>query len=105
MPTKQSSCLYSLTHNKETNNQCWAIGREFLSMLVLRTLLKNPLGVGWGLLPILLWVGSWLPTYLTSLFRQVEIRFHSGNQTANHFTQKWVPLHYHLIVKGILDFH
>ena len=32
------------------------------------TLRKNPLGVGWGLLPTLRWVGSWLPSYPTSFF-------------------------------------
>ena len=42
------------------------------------TLLKNPLGAGWGLLPTLRWVGSWLPTYLASFIRQVKRRFYSG---------------------------
>ena len=32
------------------------------------TLLKNPLDAGWGWLSTLRWVGSWLPTYLASLF-------------------------------------
>ena len=32
------------------------------------TLLKNPLGAWWRLLPTLRWVGSWLPTYLASYY-------------------------------------
>ena len=31
-------------------------------------MLKNPLGARWGLLPTLQWMGSWLPTYLASMF-------------------------------------
>jgi hypothetical protein len=43
------------------------------------TLLNNPLDAGWGLLPTLWWVDSWLPTYLASFFHQVERRFHNEN--------------------------
>ena len=32
------------------------------------TLLKNPLGAGWGVLPNLQRVESWLPSYLASFF-------------------------------------
>ena len=45
-----------------------AIRREFEP--VGPTLLKDTLGAGWGLLPILQWVGSWF-------FRQVERRYHN----------------------------
>ena len=45
---------------------------------------KNPLGVGWGLLPTLQRVGCCLPTYLASFFYQVEIRFLNMNQTPAH---------------------
>ena len=38
------------------NNQRRAIRHEFES--VGPTLLKNPLGAGWGILPTLQWVGS-----------------------------------------------
>ena len=38
-------------------NQWQAIRREF--DLVAPTVLKNPLVIGWGLLPTLQWVGSW----------------------------------------------
>ena len=61
-----------------------------LSLLVLlcsRILLVQ----GGILLPTLLWVGSWLPTYLASFFfRQVERRFQSGNWTAKDFVRNWV---------------
>jgi hypothetical protein len=80
-------------HVCQINNQHRAIQREFEH--VARTLLKNTLGVRWGLLPILWWVGSWLPTYLNSFFRQVKRIFCGGNRIANHFIWKWVPLHYH----------
>ena len=59
------------------NNQCWAIRREFQP--VGPTLLKDPLGACWGLLPSWRWVASWLPTNLDDFFRQVERRFHNGN--------------------------
>ena len=39
---------------------------------------------GWGLMPTLWPVGSWLPTYLASLFCQAGRRFYSGNRTANN---------------------
>jgi len=82
--------------NRYTNDQCQAIGQEFEPIGPI--LFKNPLDAGWDLLPTLLWVGSWLPTYLIGFFYQVERRFHGENQTANHSIQKWVPLHYHLVV-------
>ena len=49
-------------------------------------MLKNPLGVRWGLLPTLQWMGSWLSTYPASFVHQVERRFHS--RKSNH-----QPLH------------
>ena len=52
--------------NKYINDQHWAIRREFEP--VGPTVLENPLGARWGLLPTLQWVGSWLPTYLPSFF-------------------------------------
>ena len=64
------------------------IGSEFED--VGPTLLKNPLSVGWGSLPTLRCVGPCLSTYLTSMFRQIERRFHNVNQNANHSIRKWV---------------
>ena len=52
--------------NKQINNERHAIRREFEP--VRPTLLKDPLGAGWALLPTLRWVGSWLPTYLAHFF-------------------------------------
>ena len=48
----------SIQMNEWINNQRRAIRREFEP--VGPTLLKNPLGAGWGLLPTLQWMGFWL---------------------------------------------
>jgi hypothetical protein len=45
-------------------------------------------------------LASYLLSYCFS--RQVERRFHGGNQTANYSIWKWVPLHYHMVVEGHL---
>ena len=68
------------------NNQHRATRREF--ELVKPTLLKNPLGAGWGLQPTLRWVGSWLPTYLAS-FHQVERDFTAGIEPPTTSSGKW----------------
>ena len=89
-------CLVRSVWNEEEQsptkyiiNQCLVIGCE--SELVGLALFKNALGAGWGLLPTLRWVDSWLLICLTSFFSQVERRFHGGNRTAIHFVWKWVP--------------
>ena len=51
-----------------SNIQHRAIGHVFEP--IGPTLLKDPLGAGWGFLPTLWWVGFWF-------FRQVERRVHS----------------------------
>ena len=52
---------------------------------------SNPRDAGWGILPTLQWMGSWLPTYLPTSYlvfsSQVERRFHGGNRTVNHSIQ------------------
>ena len=75
----QSECPKQLS--EQITNQCLAIQYEF--ELVGSTMLKNPLGVGWGLLHKLRWVGSWLPTYLASFLRQAERKLYSANRIAN----------------------
>ena len=72
--------------NKEINNQHRAIRREFQSVGL--TLLKNPVGAWWGLLPTLQWVGSWLPTYMTSIFFPLSSREKISQWESNH-----QPLH------------
>ena len=47
--------------------QCQAMRREFESIGPI--LLKKPLGARWGLLPMLKWVASWFPIYLTTSFK------------------------------------
>ena len=52
--------------NKSINNQRRAIWHAFEPIGPI--MLKIPIGARWGALPTLWWVGSWLPTYLASLF-------------------------------------
>ena len=47
---------------------------------------KNPLGAGWGLLPTLWWVGSWLLAYLPSFFM-------SGKEAISQRESNRQPLH------------
>ena len=61
-------------------------------------MLKDPLGVGWGVMLTLQWVVFWLPTYLASFPRRVERRCHGGNRTADQSIQNWLPLQYHPVV-------
>ena len=63
----EGTLVYDLSRSLSLRHEFESIGP---------TLFRNPLGAGWGLLPTLQWVGSWLPTYLASLSRQVERRFH-----------------------------
>ena len=81
-----------LVNNSDNDNndiQRRAIRRNF--ELVGPTLLKDPLGAGWGLLPTLRWMGSWF-------FHQVKNYFTAGNQTANPSVRIRVPLHCHQVV-------
>ena len=71
---------------KEKKNQFWAIQQEF--EYVGPTLLKNPLGAVWGLLPTLRWVSSWFPTYLASV-----IFFLSSREKISHRESNLQHLH------------
>jgi hypothetical protein len=51
------------------NKQVTNIGKSNVNVSLLAlTMFKNPLGVGWGFLPTLWWVGSSLPTSLGSYY-------------------------------------
>ena len=63
------------------NNHCWAIWREFKPIGA-----QESLGAGWGLLPTLRWVGSWLPIYLASFFR-------SSREKLSQWISNRQPLH------------
>jgi hypothetical protein len=52
------ACINKITNVGQSDVEFEPVG--------LPTLLKNPLGARWSLLPTLQWVGSWLPTYLAS---------------------------------------
>ena len=73
----------------ESINQCWVIRREFES--IGPTLFKNCLGAGWGLLPALRWVGSWLLICLTKFLLSSSEKI--SQQGSNHQL-----LHYHPVV-------
>ena len=94
-------CLPTFRRNRITD-----IGQSDVNLsLLVPTLLEHLVVVGWGILPTLRWVESWLPTNLASFFPpppQVKRRFHIGNRTAKHFVRTWVPFHYHPIVWGRL---
>ena len=80
------------THTLPINNQHQAIWCEFEP--VGPTLFKNPLGAGWGLLPTLRWVGSWLPTYLAGfvLSSREKILERESNRQPLHLRMGTSPL-------------
>ena len=69
-----------------------------VSLLVLPCLrgilLLEQLVRGWGLLPTLRWVGSWIPTYLTSfsLLSREKISEHKSNHQPLHLKMGTSPL-------------
>ena len=75
------SCTYPIPLQLEKLSRFYILIINILFEPVGLTLLKNPLGARWALLPSLGWVDSWLPTYLDSFFffffffGQVEKRF------------------------------
>ena len=56
------------------------------------SLLKNPFGARWGLLPPLQWVGSWLPTYLARFFFLFSFLW-SSREKLSQWESNRQPLH------------